>query len=111
MASWTSLALGLMGFTFSPTVGVSLVLLFLGIFAAGFALSRWFKVLGMIPATIISWSAAVGVGRFEGLSSIALVTLACLAGLCLQIGYISGALIFRMFLGARRKVHYAHAKR
>jgi hypothetical protein len=88
-----------------------LVLLFLGIFVAGVVLSRWFKVLGMIPATIISWSAAVGFGRFEGISSIGLVILACLAGLCLHIGYIFGALIFRMFLGARRKVHYAHAKR
>jgi hypothetical protein len=96
---------------FPPAAGVSLIFLFLGIFVAGAALSRWLKVLGMIPATIISWSAAVNFGRFEGLSWIALVSLACLAGLSLQIGYMFGALIFRMFLGARRKVRYAHAKR
>ena len=84
-----------------------MIFLLLSLFAIGAALSRSLKVLGMVPATVISWSAAINLSRFEGFSWLASLTFAFLAGLCLQIGYVFGAFIFRTVAEARRKARYA----
>jgi hypothetical protein len=68
-----------------------LVLFSIALIFAGAAFSRWFKIFAVIPATLIAWVAGAHLARLEGLSWIAVIGSAFLAGTCLQLGYILGA--------------------
>jgi len=80
-----------------------MILLALSLLLFGAFLSRWMKVLVLLPATLLAWGVALSLAGLQSLSLLQAVVDAFLAGFCLQFGYFAGGL----FLGPRT----AHAKK
>lgn len=84
-------------------MGSPLILFSTALFFVGALLSRWLKIFAIIPATIVAWIAAAHLARNEGLSWMAIIGSAFVAGMCLQFGYIIGALLMPHWRAFARK--------
>jgi hypothetical protein len=69
----------------------------------GAAFSRWFKIFVILPTTFVVWLAAAHLAKLEGLSWMAVIGAAFLAGICLQFGYVAGAALMPYWRAAARK--------
>jgi hypothetical protein len=66
------------------------------LFALGVALSRTSKFFILVLLTPLAWGAAGILASFSKLGLIEALVAVFLAGACLQIGYVTGALIARL---------------
>jgi hypothetical protein len=70
-----------------------MAILFLLFLSAGLILGTRFKVLVLVPATALSALALIVGGVASGWSLGSLLLMAFLASACLQLGYLSGAIV------------------
>jgi hypothetical protein len=69
----------------------------------GALISRWVKVIVLVPATVIVWIAAAQFAKIDALGAWQTLVAVFLCGACLQLGYLAGAVLLAQRQAALRK--------